>query len=72
MERRSSFVEFGFSKSDERGRGRNDHRQGGTSVGFLSRIVRSVYASAGCIRCLGRHLPHQAHDIDNEGMAVSG
>jgi len=46
--------------------------KGGASVGFLSRIVRSVYASAGCIRCSGRHLSHQAHDIDNEGMAVSG
>ncbi len=46
--------------------------EGGQVSRFLSRIMRSVYASAGCLRCLDRHLPHLAHGIDNEGMAVSG
>ena len=46
--------------------------KGGHVSAFLSRIMRSVYAGAGCIRRSGRHLPYLAHGIDNEGMAVSG
>jgi hypothetical protein len=46
--------------------------KGGHVSAFLSRIMRSVYAGAGCIRRSGRHPVYLAHGIDNEGMAVSG
>ena len=46
--------------------------KGGQMPAFLSRIARSVYAGAGCIRRSVGILPYLAHGIGDEGMAVSG